>query len=357
MEFDKLNINKDIIKNVKDRGYQNLTKIQEEIIPLLLTENCDVFACAQTGTGKTAAYALPILDRLIRQKNESNTVDRNPQCLIVAPTRELAIQIYQNFLAYSNKLNLTVSLYYGGIKLTKQLKTNKLNSDIVIATPGRLIELQNRKVIKLNEVKILVIDEADHMLDMGFVDDMNKIISFLPKNKQILLFSATLSEEIKLFVSKKMNNPKFINVNAPNSVAKLVDQTIYFVNPQQRLAALILLLKTYEKYKILIFSQTKKEANFLGKVFDNLKIKNEVIHSNKNQLIRQKIVGKFQHGLLNVLIATDVISRGLHINNINLVINYQLPKNPESYVHRVGRTGRAGNTGKSISFCTKKEIK
>lgn len=354
MNFTKLNIDQKIIENVTNIGYQTLTKIQEKIIPLLLTENCDVFACAQTGTGKTAAYALPIINRIIETRKAPG---KRLRCLIIAPTRELAIQIHDNFVHYSQDLKIDIGLYYGGIKLSKQLNQNKKENDIIIATPGRLLDLQNQGFVNLRSFEILVLDEADHMLDLGFINEINKILALLARHRQTLLFSATLSKEVKAIANLIMTNPRFVSVDAPNSANYMIKQFAWQVKPKNRLPSLICTVEKFQNDKILIFTQTKKEANFLGIIFKRLNINSNVIHSDKKQQLRQHILEKFKANAFNVLIATDVISRGLHINQVDLVINYQIPKNPESYVHRIGRTGRAGKNGQSITFYGKDELR
>ncbi|GAA0179910.1 DEAD/DEAH box helicase [Clostridium sediminicola] len=353
MLFENLKINKSILKALKIKGYLNPTPIQEKSIPIIL-EGKDFLGCAQTGTGKTAAFAIPILQNLHSKKKEENK-SRKIKALILAPTRELAIQIGDSFTEYGKYLNLKNTVIFGGVSKMHQIRALRSGVDILVATPGRLLDLMNQKHINLNTINYFVLDEADRMLDMGFIDDVKKIISKLPNSRQTLLFSATMPKEISDLVDSLLVNPEKVAVNPVSSTIDTVAQEVYFVDKKNKKFLLNHLLKNDAITSALVFSRTKRGANKITLDLGKVGIPSQAIHGNKSQSARQKALTDFKSGKIKVLVATDIAARGIDVEELSHVINFDLPNIPETYVHRIGRTGRAGLDGIALSFCDHEE--
>ena len=347
MTFEDLKLHNSLQKAVKDQNYKTPTSIQAKAIPLILDKD-DVLGTAQTGTGKTAAFSLPILHHL---ENESpNQGKRKVKALIVTPTRELAIQIAENFTDYSKYNSIKNTVIYGGVKQMKQVKRLDGGVDVLIATPGRLLDLIGQGYIKLRDVKYFVLDEADRMLDMGFIHDIKKIIKMLPQKRQSLFFSATMPKNILELSKTILKNTKNVSVAPVSSTAETIQQYVYFTNQTSKKELLFHILKDKEIKQILVFSRTKHGAN---KIVKNLKKKNieaAAIHGDKSQNQRQNALKSFKDGGVRVLVATDIAARGIDINELRHVLNYNIPNESETYVHRIGRCGRAGKEGISISI-------
>lgn len=353
MSFKDLQLNKPILKAIAESGYQNPTLIQERTIPLVLDKK-DVIASAQTGTGKTAAFALPILQLLFDRQDEAQK-SKKIRALIISPTRELAIQTAQNFKKYSTYTNLKTMVIFGGASIDPQIDLLKKGVDIVIATPGRLLDLHKQEEIHLDHIEILVLDEADLMLDMGFIDDVSKIERLCPDNKQTLLFSATMPFKVEQLANSILKSPERIEVSPTSSVAANVSQVLYYVPKQHKIELCLHLLRHTIKGNILIFRRTKFGVEKLQQTLVKNGFKVESFHGDKTQSDRQAALGKFKHGEANILIATDVAARGIDINELDAVVNFDIPNVPETYVHRIGRTGRAKHFGHSYSFCSADE--
>lgn len=353
MLFKDLNIIEPIQKALTEAGYTNPTPIQEQSIPVLL-KGRDFLGCAQTGTGKTAAFAIPILQNIEQNKNKTNG-PRKIKALILAPTRELAIQIEENFTAYSKHMDLKNTVIFGGVSQNPQTRALKEGVDIVIATPGRLLDLMNQKYVDLSDVKHFVLDEADRMFDMGMVQDVKKIVSKLPNVRQNLLFSATMPTEVMKLVNSILKNPVKVEVAPVSSTIDTISQSIYFVEKKEKRSLLVHLLKDDSIKSLLVFSRTKHGANNIVKDLAKTGTEAQAIHGNKSQNARQLALSNFKEGKIRVLVATDIAARGIDVDGLSHVINYDLPDVPETYVHRIGRTGRAGNTGIAISFCDNEE--
>lgn len=351
MKFSDLNIIQPILNAIDSAGYESPTEIQRQSIPLVLEGN-DMIGCAQTGTGKTASFAIPIL-QLLHGKPKQNKVIRT---LIITPTRELAVQIDDNFKLYSKNLKLKSLAIFGGVSQNKQVGSIKNGVDILIATPGRLLDLMSQGIIKLNQIEILVLDEADRMLDMGFVNDIKKILKKVPEERQTLFFSATMPKSIRKFANTILNQPKEINVTPVSSTAETIQQSVYFAEKAEKELLLVKLLKENAD-RTLVFTRTKHGANRLVKKLEKSKILSAAIHGNKTQNARQRALNDFKDNKIQVLIATDIAARGIDIDMLSNVINYELPNVPETYVHRIGRTGRAGKEGVARSFCSIEEKK
>ncbi|MGZ3769233.1 MAG: DEAD/DEAH box helicase [Bdellovibrio sp.] len=338
--------------SLKEAGYEKPTPIQLAAIPVIL-DGHDLLGIAQTGTGKTAAFCLPILQNLT--KHQVRLEPKCPRVLILTPTRELAIQIHENLQAYSNHLKLKHAVIYGGVGQAPQVKALQNGVDILVATPGRLLDLFSQKFLRLDKVEVFVLDEADRMLDMGFMQDIKRIIPLLPKRRHNLFFSATMPPEIQKLAHTILVDPKKVEVTPTSSTAEKVEQKVMFVEKKDKLDLLLHLLKDNNLYKVLVFVQMKYGAN---RVVDRL-VKAGVsaagIHGDKSQSARQRALEDFRSGDIRVLVATDIAARGIDIEGITHVINLELPHIPESYVHRIGRTARAGASGNSISFCTAEE--
>ncbi len=353
-DFKKLNLNIKILNALEKKGYTHPTPIQLQAIPHLL-EGKDLLGIAQTGTGKTAAFALPILDNLF--KSENSVQHSNVRALILTPTRELATQINDNIKLYGEDLNLKSGVIFGGVGIDNQIRLAKNGFDILIATPGRLLDLINQGVIKFSQLEIFVLDEADRMLDMGFINDVKKIIAKLPKQRQTLFFSATMPKDVAVLANSILNNPVRIEVTPESTTVEKIDQKINFVDKANKSLLLKSIIENESADSLfLVFSQTKHKANRIAAFLENNRIKSAAIHGNKSQGAREKALEGFRSGEIKVLVATDIAARGIDIAGITHVINYELPNHPESYVHRIGRTGRAGRAGSAISFCDNSEL-
>jgi len=348
MIFEDLKLEDPILKAIEKQGYTNPTPIQEQAIPILLNGH-DLLGVAQTGTGKTAAFGIPILNHLLKENNTGGK--RKIKALVVTPTRELAIQIAESFTAYSQFTNLRNTVIFGGVKQSKQVASLQQGVDILVATPGRLLDLMNQGYISFSDLKYVVLDEADQMLDMGFIHDVKKIIAKLPLKRQSLFFSATMPKSIVDLSQKMLGNFKRVTIKPQQATAEKVEQGVYFVSKNNKPKLLIHLIEGRSTDSVLVFSRTKHGANKIVKVLDKANIKSAAIHGNKSQLQRQKALGAFKDGSLKVLIATDIAARGIDVDDLALVINYDLPNVSETYVHRIGRTGRASASGIALSFC------
>lgn len=352
MNFKDLNLIPPIMKAVEQAGYSTATEIQYQTIPHILQGN-DVIGCAQTGTGKTAAFAIPIL-QLLQQKPATR---KGIRTLILTPTRELAIQIDENFNTYGKFLPFSHLAIFGGIPQNKQVTAIHKGVDVLIATPGRLLDLIAQGYINLSQIEILVLDEADRMLDMGFVNDVKKVLTKVPTKRQTLFFSATMPKEIRKFAHTILSQPKEINVTPVSSTAQTVKQSVYFVEKNEKLNLLISLLDDQSIERSLVFARTKHGADKLVKQLVKTGIHAAAIHGNKSQNARQRALSDFKSSRIRVLIATDIAARGIDIDELPHVVNYELPNVPETYVHRIGRTGRAGAKGVAVSFCDNEEKK
>jgi len=351
--FKELHLIAPILKALETEGYTEPTPIQEQSIPHILRGK-DLLGCAQTGTGKTAAFAIPILQNLMLQQKE-DAYNHNIKALIVTPTRELAIQIDESFDAYGKHTGLRHAVVYGGVSQFQQTNELRRGVDILIATPGRLLDLISQKFINLKSIKMFVLDEADRMLDMGFIHDVRKIISLLPEKRQTLFFSATMPPEITRLSSSILTNPVRVEVTPVSSTAENVEQHIYLVEKNDKRQLLIHLLKDNKIHNALVFTRTKYGADKIAKELHRANIKADAIHGNKTQSARQRALNDFKEGKIRVLVATDIAARGIDVEDLSHVINFELPNIPETYVHRIGRTGRAGNSGSALSFCDMEE--
>jgi ATP-dependent RNA helicase RhlE len=355
MHFSDLNLNKPLLKAIFEKNYETPTEVQQQTIPLVLAKK-DVIASAQTGTGKTAAFALPILQLLFHQQ-DANKNQKNSRALIVSPTRELALQINEEFMDYSKYTNLSSTVVYGGISIDAQKKVLKKGVDILIATPGRLLDLCKQEIVDLSTIEILVLDEADLMLDMGFIDDIKKIDLLCPNEKQVLLFSATMPSKVVHFAKNLLSNPEIVEVISKKSETTKVKQLLYYVPKPNKIELCLHLLRNTIKGNILIFRRTRNGVDNLEQTLLKNGFKVETLHGEKSQNLRQNALSKFKNNEVNILIATDVASRGIDIEDLDVVINFDLPNISETYVHRIGRTGRAGKKGTSFSFCSIDEKK
>ncbi|GKU76479.1 DEAD/DEAH box helicase [Paenibacillus sp. L3-i20] len=353
MTFNDLNLIPDILKALSKENYSSPTPIQEQAIPAVL-EGRDIFGCAQTGTGKTAAFSLPIIQLLSAQKPQSSR--RRIRSLILSPTRELALQISENIDAYSQFTDLRSFAIVGGVSQRSQERALERGTDILIATPGRLMDLMNQRLVDLQHVQILVLDEADRMLDMGFINDVKKIISKMPSKRQTLFFSATMPPEIAHLVKSLLTNPVKVEITPVSSTVERIEQSMYLVDKDNKPELLIHLLKDPAIKTALVFTRTKHGADRVVRGLTKLNITAQAIHGNKSQNARQSALNNFKSGVTRVLVATDIAARGIDIEELSHVINYNLPNIPETYVHRIGRTGRAGHTGVAISFCEAEEL-
>ena len=347
MSFEKLNLIEPILRAIKSEGYTVPTPIQEQAIPIIL-ERRDLLGCAQTGTGKTAAFAIPMLQILQAEHVPGNNTIK---ALILTPTRELAIQIKESFSSYGKYLKLRTCVIFGGVSQVNQTDELKKGVDILIATPGRLLDLINQKYINLHHIKFFVLDEADRMLDMGFSHDVKRIISHLPPVRQTMLFSATMPPEISKLVDTILEHPVKVAVTPVSSTVDSISQAVYFVDKKNKKNLLVDLLKDKAILSALVFTRTKHGADKITKDLAKADIKAEAIHGNKSQTARQNALNNFKNKRTRVLIATDIAARGIDVDELSHVINYDLPNVPETYVHRIGRTGRAGLEGVALSFC------
>jgi ATP-dependent RNA helicase RhlE len=352
MNFESLNIIEPILKSISEEGYTIPTPIQEQAIPIIL-RGTDLIGCAQTGTGKTAAFAVPILQILSSKK--TNDKKRKIRSLIVTPTRELAIQIEESFKAYGRHTGLTCTVVFGGVNQNPQTNVLRQGVDILVATPGRLLDLMNQGFISLKEVEIFVLDEADRMLDMGFIHDVRRIIAALPQKRQSLFFSATMPPEIVKLAGSIVYKPVKVEVTPSASTVDIVNQYVYFIDKGNKNALLIDLLDDEKIRTALVFTRTKFGADKVVKVLRKKNITAEAIHGNKAQNARQRALSGFKAQTTRVLVATDIAARGIDVDDLEYVINYEIPNISETYVHRIGRTGRAGANGTAISFCDAEE--
>lgn len=354
MTFEQIGVIQPILKSLAEEGYTHPTPIQAQAIPVLL-DGRDLLGCAQTGTGKTAAFAIPILQQMFENPHRDER-NRKIKALIVTPTRELAIQIDDSFRTYGKYTGLRSTVIFGGVKQGEQVRALRRGVDILVATPGRLLDLMNQGFVKLSNVDFSVLDEADHMLDMGFIHDIRKIVAKLPNDRQSLFFSATMPPEIVKLSQKILGNPEKITIKPEQATAERVEQAVFFV-PKKRKVKLLLHLLEVEHYgdSTLVFSRTKYGADRIVKSLRDKGVNAEAIHGNKSQNARQRALKNFKTGKTQVLVATDIAARGIDVSELPLVVNYDLPNVPETYVHRIGRTGRAAASGVALSFCQSDE--
>ena len=353
--FNDLGLAEPILRAISDAGYTTPTPIQMQAIPQVLTGG-DLLAGAQTGTGKTAGFTLPIL-HILSQKPVADLGKGRPRCLMLTPTRELAAQIEESVKTYGKYLSLTSTVIFGGVNINPQMSRLRKPLDILVATPGRLLDLANQKAVDLSGVEILVLDEADRMLDMGFIRDIKKILALLPKARQNLLFSATFSDEIKALADGLLNNPGFVEVARRNTASELVEQTVHMISQSFKRELVSHLVKHNDWQQVLVFTRTKHGANRLAEKLVKDGIEAAAIHGNKSQGARTKALAQFKDDTVRVLVATDIAARGLDIDQLPQVINFELPNVPEDYVHRIGRTGRAGSSGAAVSLVDREELK
>ena len=352
MTFESLGLSQPILKAITEKGYSSPSPIQEKAIPVVL-EGKDVLASAQTGTGKTAGFVLPIIELLTRVSQPSRA--RKIRALVLTPTRELAAQIYENAREYSKHVDFKTTVIFGGVKQRNQVITLRQGVDLLVATPGRLIDLESQGLLSLKHVEVLVLDEADRMLDMGFKRDIDKIMNLLPKKRQSLLFSATFSKEIKQLAHNTLNQPVLVEATPENTTVEKINQKVYFVDKADKPTVLINLIKAGNWKQVLVFTRTKHGANKLTEKLIKAEITASAIHGNKTQNNRIKALKAFKSNDIKVLVATDIAARGLDIPLLPHVVNFELPNIPEDYVHRIGRTGRAGAKGEAISLVEHEE--
>lgn len=355
LNFNELGLSEPILRAINDAGYTSPTPIQAKAIPQVLSGG-DLLAGAQTGTGKTAGFTLPIL-HLLSQKPLAEVAKGKPRCLMLTPTRELAAQIEESVKIYGKYLPLTSTVIFGGVNANPQITRLKKPLDILVATPGRLLDHANQQNVDLSGVEILVLDEADRMLDMGFIRDIKKILALLPKQRQNLLFSATFSDEIKALADGLLHKPGFVEVARRNTASELVEQTVHMVAQAHKRQLMSHLIKQHDWKQVLIFTRTKHGANRLAETLVKNDIQAAAIHGNKSQGARTKALAQFKDGSMRVLVATDIAARGLDIDQLPQVVNFELPNVPEDYVHRIGRTGRAGSSGAAVSLVDREELK
>lgn len=351
MRFEDLQLIDPLLRAVREEGYTQPTPIQEQAVPHIL-KGSDLLGCAQTGTGKTAAFALPILQRLSSIPPSGKRLLR---VLVLAPTRELATQINDSFRAYGKYTSLKSIVIFGGVNQSSQVEALKRGTDILVATPGRLLDLMQQGYVRLDHIEVLVLDEADRMLDMGFINDMRRVIAAVPKRRQTLLFSATMPPDIQKLADDILNNPIHVAVALESTPIETVQHAIYFVEKNNKRALLRHILRDQTITRALIFTRTKHGANRLVQDLERDRVNADAIHGNKSQSARQRALDNFKQGVTRVLVATDIAARGLDIDEVSHVINFDLPNEPESYVHRIGRTGRAGASGIAFSFCDSDE--
>ncbi|MGE5522014.1 MAG: DEAD/DEAH box helicase [Candidatus Dadabacteria bacterium] len=351
MLFEQLGLIAPLLKALQKEGYTIPTPIQSEAIPPAL-QGKDILGLAQTGTGKTAAFALPILQLLNREQGKGY---KHTRALILTPTRELAVQIHESFQTYGKYTNVNQEVIFGGVSQYSQTVSLRNGVDVLIATPGRLLDLMNQGYVHLDYLDIFVLDEADRMLDMGFINDVKKIVKALPARRQTMLFSATMPPQIAQLVASMLQSPVTVEVTPASSTAERIDQSVYFIQKQQKQSLLVHLLNEKRIARTLVFTRTKHGADKIAKELKKASIQADAIHGNKSQTARQNALANFKRGKLKVLVATDIAARGIDVDALDHVINFDLPDVPETYVHRIGRTGRAGASGIAISFCDGKE--
>jgi ATP-dependent RNA helicase RhlE len=352
MTFKDLGLIEPILRAVTEKGYTSPTPIQEQSIPILLKKK-DLLGCAQTGTGKTAAFTIPILQHLATEKQTSQR--RQIKSLIVTPTRELALQIEENIKEYGKYTNLKSTVIFGGVNQNPQVTRLRQGIDILVATPGRLLDLINQGFISLSHIEYFVLDEADQMLDMGFIHDIKKIIAKLPKERQSLFFSATMAQPIVDLSNQILGHPEKVTIKPQQTTAEKVEQSVYMVSKEDKVQLLEDLMEARNAKSVLVFSRTKHGANKIVKLLERDNINAAAIHGNKTQAARVKALNGFKDGSIRVLVATDIAARGIDVEELELVVNHDLPNIPETYVHRIGRTGRAKASGEAISFCSAEE--
>ena len=353
MKFNELQLIAPILRALETEGYETPTPIQEQSIPHLL-EGKDLLGCAQTGTGKTAAFAIPILQLLHNQHAERS--HKQIKVLILTPTRELAIQIGESFAAYGRNLSIRHTVIFGGVNQHSQVQALQRGIDVLIATPGRLLDLMNQGYINLTHLSIFVLDEADRMLDMGFIHDVKRVVSKLPAKRQTIFFSATMPPEIQKLANTILSHPEMVAVTPPATTAELVEQSVYFVDSRDKKQLLHHVLQNPAIKTALVFTRTKHGADKVVKDLDKQGISAEAIHGNKSQNARQRALSNFKENKIRVLVATDIAARGIDVDLLGHVINFEIPEVPETYVHRIGRTGRAGASGIAMSFCASEEM-
>jgi ATP-dependent RNA helicase RhlE len=348
MSFESLHLIEPILKALKEEGYTNPTPIQAQSIPIVL-RGTDLLGCAQTGTGKTAAFTLPIIQLL--EENKSFSKNKKVRALIVTPTRELAIQIGESFRAYARHTDLKYAVIFGGVGQSPQVSAIRSGADVVIATPGRLLDLMNQRLLSIADVEYFVLDEADRMLDMGFIHDVKKLLAALPHKRQSLFFSATMPPEIVKLAGSILRNPASVSVTPVSSTVEIINQSVYFVDKGNKNDLLLDILQDTSIKTALVFTRTKHGADKVVKMLLKASIKAEAIHGNKSQNARQTALKNFKAQTTRVLVATDIAARGIDIDELEYVVNFELSNIAETYVHRIGRTGRAGAKGAAISFC------
>ena len=349
MHFTDLGLSAEILRSISEQGYDTPTPIQAQAIPVVLAGR-DLMAAAQTGTGKTAGFTLPILQLLSSRDSGLSLKRFKPRCLVLVPTRELAVQVHESVRTYGRHVSLKATAIYGGVGMGPQFSALKSGVDVIVATPGRLLDHIEQRSMDLSGIEILVLDEADRMLDMGFIRDIRKIIGLLPKKKQTLLFSATFSDEIRGLAAGLLNDPVTVEVARRNATAENVAQSVYHVDRERKRDLLIQLIDDHKWHQVLVFTRTKHGADALSDRLGKAGIRSAALHGNKSQSQRQRALDDFKRLKLNVLVATDIAARGIDIDELPHVVNYELPNVPEDYVHRIGRTGRAGSSGQAVSL-------
>jgi len=355
LSFQELQLTEPILRALQDEGYTTPTPIQQQSIPAILKRK-DLLGCAQTGTGKTAAFAIPLLQLMQSERNAHQGHGQRPiRALVLTPTRELAIQIEESFLAYGRYLDQKPLVIFGGVSQHNQVLALRKGVDILVATPGRLLDLMNQKIISLRDIRYFVLDEADRMLDMGFIHDVKRVIAHLPQHRQTLFFSATMPPDVSQLADGLLKEPFKVSVTPVSSTAETIQQSLYYVEREEKKNLLVHLLRNPEIRSALVFARTKHGADKVVKILDRAGIKAQAIHGNKSQNARQNALQQFKNGQTRALVATDIAARGIDIDDLSHVINYELPNVPETYVHRIGRTGRAGASGIAISFCEAEE--
>ncbi|MEG1608117.1 MAG: DEAD/DEAH box helicase [Mucinivorans sp.] len=353
MTFKELNIIEPILAALTDEGYTNPTPIQEQAIPVII-DGHDILGCAQTGTGKTAAFSIPIIQKF--HNVNAHKRRRDIKALVLTPTRELAIQIEESFTSYGKNTSIKTCVIFGGVGQKPQTDALTRGVDVLIATPGRLLDLIGQGFVNLKTVEFFVLDEADRMLDMGFIHDIKRILPLLPKTRQTLLFSATMPKEIATLADSMLNKPVKVAVTPVSSTVDMITQSIYFVQRKDKVSLLIDLIRSEQMESVLVFSRTKHGADKIAKALVKNNIQAEAIHGNKSQNARVRALSNFKNRTIRVLIATDIAARGIDIDSLSHVVNFDLPEVPETYVHRIGRTGRAGSSGVAIAFCDAEEM-
>jgi len=355
-QFSELGLSPALLKSLESKGYTSATPIQAQSIPIIL-EGHDMFGCAQTGTGKTAAFALPTIQLLEKSQKPGVKRPKPIRSLILTPTRELAIQIAENYTKYGQNTGMTNTVVFGGVSQVPQVKILRNGVDILIATPGRLLDLVKQRHITLDRVEIFILDEADRMLDMGFIRDIKRIIPMLPRVRQNLFFSATMASEIMELAHTILRNPKTVKITPVSSTVDTVGQALYTLRKENKKDLLLYLLKDKNIKNTIVFTKTKHGANKVEKILQQANIKSAAIHGNKSQNARQQALAGLKSGAIRALVATDIAARGIDVSELSHVIIYDVPLEPESYVHRIGRTGRAGLKGDSMMFCDPEEVK